>query len=208
MKNWIMKLLSTLMALIHHVAPTLRHMSCCAVTVLVVVSCSPVTPERFYRETAMQTAPASARAGDLVGRWYDAWDWNGHRYSILREVYANGTGTEVGMIYWRTGGGMKTAADLKWSYAGNGAWNMVAENKRTLAGSGRFSSKPFAFHVRKIGGRIYDDTRKRTWVNASDTMAVSDKNLDMQWTGELRASRHQQIQELGQAMDDLRAAIR
>lgn len=177
-------------------------------TALAVVSCSPITPERFYRETAMQTPPANVQAADLVGRWYDAWDWNGHQYTLLRELKSNGTGTELEMIHWRTGGGMKAASDLRWSYTGNGTWNLVAQNKRTLAGSGRFSSKPFPFTLRKMGGRLYDDTRKRTWVDANDERAVADKNLDMQWTGDLRASRNQQIQDLGQAIDDLRAAVR
>lgn len=179
----------------------------CVVSIISAASCSPISQDRFYQETKLQNTAGTAKPGDIVGRWYDAWDWNGHHYTTLREFKKDGTGTEVEFIKWRTGGGLKAVSDLRWNATGNGVWTVVASNKRTLAGSGRFSTKPFTSTMRILNKRLYDDTRKRTSVDAQDTSAVADKNLDMQWAGEARTARNQQIQELGQAIDDLRSAL-
>lgn len=173
-----------------------------------IVSCSPISRDSFYQETKMQNAAGISHAADIVGRWYDAWDWNGHRYTTMKEFKKDGTGTKMEFINWRTGGGIKTVADMRWNYRGNGIWNVVESNKRTLAGSGRFSSKPFISSMRVMNRRLYDDAHRRTSVNAADSAAVADKNLDMQWTGEARAARNQQIQELGQAIDGLRSTLK
>ena len=155
----------------------------------------------------MQNAAGMSRSGDIVGRWYDAWDWNGHRYTVLKEFKKDGSGSVVEVISWRTGGAIKTAADLRWSYTGNGIWNVVESNKRTLAGSGRFSAKPFIFTARVMNRRLYDDTRRRTSVSMTDSSAVADKNLDMELVGEARAARNLQIQDLAQSLDGLRSGL-
>lgn len=155
----------------------------------------------------MQSPSGTPHASDIVGRWYDAWDWNGHQHIVLNEFKKDGTGTVLKINNWRTGGGMKTVAELRWNYRGNGSWTVVESNMRTLAGTGRYSAKPFTYSARVMNSRLYDDTRRRTAVNAANSAAVADKNLDMEWTGAARTARNQQIQELGVALDGLRNAL-
>lgn len=170
-------------------------------------SCVPISRDSFYAETAEQSSSGTQKRSDLIGKWFDAYDWNGHSYTKLVEIRPDGTGAELDHISWRTGGGLKTVQDIRWEYQGNGRWNLVSSNPRTLAGSGRFSTKPYPFSARLINGRVYDDTRKRTWVKADDKEAVANKKLDMQWTGEARNARNQEIQGLGRALDELNTAL-
>lgn len=185
----------------------LAHLSVCLVAGLGLASCAPFSKDRFYRETSAQATNANAKAADIVGEWYDAWYWAGHEMSVLTRLHADGTGTELRVTRWRRGGGLKKLADVKWSYNGDGTWSVTVSNPRTLAGSGRFSSKPYTYTARVMGRRYYHDLHKRTWVNTKDSEAVADKNLDVEWTGEAERGNRQQIMELGQAIDNFRAAL-